>query len=207
MKKGMIILALLGCLSMTVYAREVPDLTRRGSVTVDPGTADGTLTLYRVGEVNESDGNYGFTLTSEFAGCGVSMENVDSPEKAAKLAQYAAKQKSEGTTKTIQGSVTFDNLEPGLYLLVQQKAASGYTRIEPFLVSIPMLENGTYLYEIDATPKAGEVFKTEPTTSQPTKPPEPSLPQTGQLNWPVGVMSVLGLALTAAGWTMRKREE
>lgn len=42
---------------------------------------------------------------------------------------------------------------------------------------------------------------------EPETPAEPSpgtkLPQTGQLNWPVPVLTVLGLCLILAGWELR----
>ena len=36
------------------------------------------------------------------------------------------------------GVVTFDNLELGLYLIVQTKSISGYEKVAPFLVSVPL---------------------------------------------------------------------
>lgn len=41
------------------------------------------------------------------------------------------------------------------------------------------------------------------TPDTPDTPGEPGLPQTGQLNWPVPVLAVLGLVLFAAGWQLR----
>ncbi len=42
-----------------------------------------------------------------------------------------------------------------------------------------------------------------PETTNPPAPTDPKLPQTGQLNWPVPVLVVLGLLLLAAGWVTR----
>ena len=42
---------------------------------------------------------------------------------------------------------------------------------------------------------------TSPTT--PTTPGKPNLPYTGQLNWPIPVLVVLGLVLFSAGWLLR----
>lgn len=45
-------------------------------------------------------------------------------------------------------------------------------------------------------------------TPTPTPTPEvPKLPQTGQMNWPIPVLAVLGLALVALGWILRRKEK
>lgn len=37
----------------------------------------------------------------------------------------------------------------------------------------------------------------------PPKPADPTLPDTGQLNWPIPVLVVLGLILFSLGWVLR----
>ena len=92
-------------------------------------------------------------------------------------------------------------MEPGLYLLVQYKAAEGYEAAAPFLVSVPMNEDGTYIYDVDASPKV-ELTKAPQPTPTPTPKP-PTLAQTGQLNWPVPVLAIIGLCLFSLGWLLR----
>lgn len=218
---------LLCTVSITAFAVEVPDLSRQGSIqitmqkdgTVVPG---GTLTLYRVGSVQEENGEYSFGLTGDFADCDVSLDDVASAELAESLEQYVKDNRLEGTTKDIgtDGKVSFTELDLGVYLLMQNKSASGYNIIDSFLVTVPMLEDGTYVYDVDASPKV-ELEKiteeptkpstpvtpttpTKPTSTKPTtKPTSPTLPQTGQLNWPIPVLVVSGLALFSIGWMLR----
>lgn len=195
--------ALLAVLSVTAFAHDVPDPSRTGSISVtmhsgDTAVAGGSLTLYRVGEVQEENGDYCFAPTGDFVDCGKSFQDVSAPELAERLAQYA--EGLTGLTLPIddEGRVTFPELELGLYLLVQEEAAEEYYNAAPFLVSVPYMENGTYRYEVDASPKV-ELEKA-PEATLPTEPPDPTLPQTGQLNWPVPVLVVLGLGLFAGGW-------
>ena len=197
--------ALLAMLSVTAFAHDVPDPSRTGSISVtmhsgDTAVAGGSLTLYRVGEVQEENGDYRFAPTGNFADCGESFQDISAPELAERLAQYA--EGLTGLTLPIddEGRVTFPELELGLYLLVQEEAAEGYYNAAPFLVSVPYMENGTYRYAVDASPKVELEKAPEPT--KPTEPPEPTLPQTGQLNWPVPVLVVLGLGLFAGGWIL-----
>lgn len=241
-------LILICSVRMTVCAHSVPDLSQTGSVTVmmrDGGSivAGGTLTLYRAGSITEDNGSYGFVPTEEFAGCGLSLENVGNAQLAEKLAAYAADQKLAGTTADIaeDGRAFFDGLELGLYLLVQNTAADGYYAVTPFLVSVPMLdaEGDGYLYAVDASPKTEmkEIPSEPENPGEPGNPDSPSepgspqapgspnapeaeiesapvsdgggddhLPQTGQLNWPVPVLALLGLILISGGWAIGKKK-
>lgn len=217
-----LILLLFCSMSMAAYAHEVPDASKKGSVTVtmtykNKAVAGGKLTLYRVGAVAEDDGNYGFVLTGDFTGSGISLENIQSARLAKKLADYVGDHKITGKAGKIgnDGKVSFSKLELGLYLLVQTDAADGYLAADPFLVSVPMHEDGAYDYDVDATPKvemekeSGSTSETpespkEPSSSTETKKPSsPTLPQTGQLNWPVPVLCISGLLLFAIGWLLK----
>lgn len=208
-RKGLfavLLAALLLCVSsVTAYAHDVPRpvigsiaITMRCGETAVPG---GTLTMYKVGAVYEEDGNYSFVPTGDFSDFDKPLTDVHSSELAKALAEYA--KKASGLTLDIDknGSAFFTGVEPGLYLMVQSKAAAGYYAADPFLVTVPMLEDGTYIYDVDASPKV-ELEKLPQPTPTPTVPPE-KLPQTGQLNWPVPVLVVLGLALFSAGWLLR----
>lgn len=205
--------------NVTAYAHEVPDMEKDGSVSVTmkyDGNAvpGGTLTLYRVGDIYEDDGDYSFVLSSTFAGSGASLEHLEASGLAESMAEYASRNHLPGQTVAIgkDGKATATGLELGLYLVVQSEAADGYESISPFLVSIPMNEDGTYVYEVDATPKLSTLTPTKPDTptnpGTPAAPTQPTLPQTGQLNWPVPVLAALGLCLFLIGWALRygKRE-
>lgn len=207
-------LVLLGAVSMTVFAHEVPDYDRLGSISItmeykdDPVTG-GTLTLYRVADVDTSDGNYFFTYTEDFAECSVPVTELSSSEISTALAEIAQDKQLAGVTQTLDenGKTTFADLEIGLYLIVQEKAASGFRKVNPFLVSVPYNEDGNYIYDVDTAPKNLPGPETEPTTgteptTETTKPTD-KLPQTGQTNWPVPVMTIVGLMLVVAGYCLK----
>lgn len=189
---------------MTAFAVEVPDYDRRGTISVtmtyqEKAVAGGNLTIYRVADVVRDDGSYLFEYTADFAECEIPVEELSSSRIADELAKIAKKKSIKGITKTInsKGQITFSDVEIGLYLVVQSKAAPGYSAVTPFLVSVPRRENERYIYDVDATPK----MDVEP---QPTKPtsttPSGRLPQTGQLSWPVPVMLIVGLLFLVGGW-------
>lgn len=224
-----ICLCLVLAMNMTAYAYETPDPVRIGSLSVSmtyeenpvPG---GMLMLYQVGEIFEEDGNYSFILTGGFAGSGVSLEDISSSALAESLVSYASSHGLAGITVEIgrDGKANVGGLTLGLYLVVQTRAADGYEATAPFLVSIPMNEEGSYLYDVDASPKISIEKEetpepTQPTTPEPTEPTapeptapepttpepaEPTLPYTGQLNWPVPVLAAAGLCLLLIGWML-----
>lgn len=120
---------------------------------------------------------------------------------AQKRADYAAIQKTD-----TNGVAVFRDVTPGLYLVLRTKPApenATYTSA-PFLVSIPTVVNGTAAYQVVAEPKFS--WDTKPTKpAVPSLKSDPSLPQTGQLKWPIPVLLTAGLALMLLGvWLQRK---
>lgn len=192
----------------TGFAHEALDWGKTGSLVVemayngDPVTS-GTLTAYRVGEIHEENGNFSFQKTEAMESFSGSFEDVGSAALAEDIAAFVKTQKLPAYAKVENqdGAVVFSDLELGLYLIVQTKASTGFEPLKPFLVSVPMYEDGRYVYEVNAAGKFQLHQKPQPTT--PTKPPDPTLPQTGQLNWPVPVLTVLGLCLFSIGWVLR----
>lgn len=194
--------------TLSVSAHEVPDETKTGSISAamtyeNEAVGGGSLTLYKVGDVAQDDGNYSFTLSEDFAASGVSLEDIEAAGLADTLAAYAQEAGLSGVTIDIasDGTWSASGLELGLYLLVQYDPAEGFEAIAPFLVSVPLYEDGVYVYDVSAQPKLGTLTEEETTTpATPTTTTDTTLPQTGQLNWPIPVLTVLGLALILGGW-------
>jgi len=163
----------------------------------------GTLAAYRVGRIQEEGGNYSFGKTPAMEAFSGSYDDISSAKLAEDVAVFIKEHRvrADATAKNTKGKAVFADLEPGLYLIVQTGASDGYEPLKPFLVSIPMNEAGHYVYEVNAEGKFQLHQKPKPTT--PPKPPEPTLPQTGQLNWPIPVLVVLGLVLFSTGWILR----
>lgn len=207
----LLLAALLICgMSIASFASEhpLPDLSQKGSISISleiSQISGGDLTLYRVGEVHEDDGNYSYIPTGDFADCGERYDNVGSADLAKKLEKYAKEHNLDGQTKVIgqDGEVTFDELELGLYLIVHKEIDGSVMKANPFLVTVPQLVDGKYIYDIEATLKVQLIFvEGDDDSDKPPEPDPPKLPQTGQLNWPVPVMTVAGLGLFAAGFTL-----
>lgn len=222
---GTIVLLLLITTGSLAFAtdKESLNINARGSLSVTmrevgrkiavPG---GKLTIYQVAEIHSTDTGLSYAYLPDFADCGLQLGDLTGSKFAHDLKNYAKSNQLIGTTKTIgaDGKVIFDNISLGLYLVVQNKAANGYYAVTPFLVSVPTLKNGSWIYQVDATPKV-ELVQKKKLTDTPKKTTSLSfgskLPQTGQLNWPVPVLAICGLLLFAFGWgitfTRRKKND
>lgn len=138
----------------------------------------GELTVYRVAEVQRRNGNLSFEYCGDFDGCAIELGDLTDSTLAGQLQEYLS-DNAEGTVREVDanGNVNFDDLELGLYLVVQTKASKGYKPVNSFLVSLPMAEDGEWNYEVDASPKVG-AYTPEPETppSPPDKPDTPENP-------------------------------
>lgn len=190
-------LTLLVWCAAPAFALEVVDLSRTGSIKVslyDSETSEavggGTLTLYRVAKVQKDNANLSFVYTNGFEDCGVELGDLSEGELAGRLAEKIAAT-AESTTVEISdfGTAEFGDLEVGLYLVVQATAAENYNVINPFLVSVPIQENGSYVYDVDALPKVGTAAKKTPkppdTPDKPDTPDTPDKPEEENPNTPV----------------------
>ena len=131
------------------------------------------LACYQVGEVT-----YGLTvsyeLTRDFASSEVDLNGLEKARDYKSAAETLAKTATDGNpaykagVTDADGLFLFDNLEQGIYLIVQTDTAS-YGTIEPFLVSIPYMEDGqTWTYDVHTYTKGEKLPKSPKTTVKKT---------------------------------------
>ncbi|MCD7752904.1 MAG: hypothetical protein LUI10_14420 [Lachnospiraceae bacterium] len=234
---------LAGTNAAPVRAAVVPDLdlTKTGSIEMTLMDADGVtvsggaVTVYKVATLTLDDGNMAYVFTDDFADCTVTLDVTDTT-LAASLVSYMDSLSITGTEKEVasDGTVSFTDLELGLYLAVQTTESANYETISPFVVTLPMEEDGVWVYTVNASPKVGAVTLTpeEPEPENPTEEKEPEeetpaeevyeepetpvtpetgtsetiLPQTGQLNWPVPILLIGGFILLIAGFVLKNSD-
>ena len=198
-------------LPFSAYAQEGNDsFAQIGSITIQMNELEsgkpvpgGTMRITCVAKPARSDGNDTWVYTEAFAGCGLSLDELSSASLAQGLADYAAAQQITGSDYEIgsDAKLVASQLPTGLYLIVQTVAAEGYLPVEPFLVSIPALVDGAYVYDVNASPKLELKPGQEPTEpTEPSEPPAPpELPHTGQSWYPVMLLAAFGLVLALFG--------
>lgn len=172
---------MLTSLSVPAFATEtadpVIDTTRMGSITINkyegndmskplPGVE---FTIYRIADLEQQEGtSTELKITSRVAG----VEDINSETKYEDIeqavdqaiAQGALEAFGTGTTQLNgdqKASVTFSNLELGVYLVVETDAPPQVVdRSANFLVSVPMMntEGTGWNYDIEANPKNQAVY-------------------------------------------------
>ncbi len=214
------------------------NLNEKGNITVtlssndgEETVSDGTLAIYKVANLELPDWNMSYVYTDDFSELGEvpeDIESLESAEYALVLAQWAVDNSLAGTEAEINanGTVIFDGLTAGLYLIIQTEASEGYYSIDPFVVTLPTESaDGIWVYEIDASPKTqiypedtgvpenedetpgeGETPGEEVTGVEPGTDEGSTLPQTGQLYWPIPILVVCGAALIGAGLLLRRKK-
>ncbi|MCD7757071.1 MAG: LPXTG cell wall anchor domain-containing protein [Clostridiales bacterium] len=224
-------LTLLLSTALTAYAVNGAslDFSKTGSVTLTLKDGDGNpvsggeITLYQVATLYLDGADMAYAPTEAFRSCTAALDVTDT-SLAETLADYVTGEGISGTTLEIgsSGAVSFGGLELGLYLVMQTAESDHYETINPFMVTVPIDENDEWVYDVDANPKVGTVTPTEPEDpddpGEPGEPdkPEPdtptttttttkttTLPQTGQMNWPVPLLGGCGVLLFALGWLLK----
>lgn len=202
-----LLLILMQGFAIAAAATSLPDLTRKGSLTIEmrwngEKLRDGQLRICKIADIHADTAR--FELIEPLQGEDLSLENpADSAVAEKALALVSEKQLPMLSAPITEGVARFENLETGLYLVyqTQQDASDGFAPIKPYLISVPYLSGGKYVMDVTAKPKVPlEEVPTVPTEPEPTKPTDSQLPQTGQLNWPVPILVVGGLVLFLLGW-------
>lgn len=165
----MLCAAMGGSVSMPVLAAQIREDDRKGSVSVeldDVGTDRNNVELwcYQVGITDGSgQSEISWKLTEDFSDSKVDLNHMagaDDQRKAAdRLKIYIDSHKEiqelqKGLTDS-GGKVVFNELEQGVYLIIQKSGFSVYGSIFPFLVFIPSpdAEGKDLLYDMEVQTK------------------------------------------------------
>ena len=173
---------LMSCLAvMNITASEedrMPDITPglKGSLEVTMQYTDPNLEtdnikpmpgvqvkLAQVASLETHGGSADYTLLEAYKSTGIELAGMtasQSNEAAQKLAPLATGSDVKTAAAASDGTVVFSDLEPGIYLVFQEKDANTSYRVDAiatFLISVPFpakQEDGNlWQYEVEVTPK------------------------------------------------------
>lgn len=186
----------------------------------------GSLVVYQVAK-KDSAGK--FQYTSQFSSVtnsisSLSQDQIMTADFANTLSSYvtANQGKLSGVSAQISDSGEASaNVEgDAVYLVTQDTAASGYEKMNPFCVVLPYTVDGKFMSNIIAQPKMRKkITSLPPTIKENKKTPfatnrvvksllqSPRLPQTGQLNWPIPLLALLGLTFFTWGRAAQESSE
>lgn len=257
---GLTVLLIQSLILPKAAAAPAPDLSAPCGLTIVMTTSSGeplpggSVTLYHVAQWDLSGEQSAWTYTEAYAGCPISTEGLEEQDNADALARFTRRQDIAGESAGLEeGEAHFAQLAPGLYLVVQTRAASGYLPFSPFLLALPLYSPSEQYYSCQVTaypktepepeddrparPTPTPLIPVDPTPgtplppfdwpetpSGPDEPPVPSpespawthtdsptperptLPNTGQLWWPVPILAAGGLVMLALAWLLRRRK-
>lgn len=151
-------------LILTVSADNIA-LTGKGSIeiTLQEGTDNriqgAEITLYYIADAIEVNNNLTYLKRSELFDCDIVLDNLEDTN----LVDEISKCNIDNTIKYVDitdmnGMVKYDNLDLGLYLVMQTNSVRGYSNFDSFLITIPKVEDNVWIYDIKAKPKS-EIYK------------------------------------------------
>ena len=152
---------LIGCMEVLPVGAE-----QTGQLTIYIGNPGGKVTIYRVATSK-------LKFVNGFDAAGVSLDDLTDSSLPGKLqAAVTSDTVSVSASAGSDGKVHFQNLQMGLYLVVQTQAVSGYEPFASFLVTIPIKDGQNWNYDVDASPKMELIPKKDitPTPEPDTEP-------------------------------------
>lgn len=113
--------------------------------------------LYQFATAYESGDGVGYYYDSPYDECNMDMSNLQDAYLPIHLAHFANTHSLGYTEKASDenGHISFENLTPGVYLVVASTSLEGYFMPTPFVVGVPLYDSGnkSWIYNVNATPK------------------------------------------------------
>lgn len=171
--KILILISLIILPSAKVSADTVVDFDRRGSIKItlkestDNTYIEGSeITIYQVAVLKEKNNNIAFEYIEELKDCPNSLEDLKEPSitlinyiKDKNIPKISLKTNKEGL-------VQYNNLDLGLYLVMQTNNIKGYTIFSPFFIILPEYILDNWNYDINAFPKTDIIKLTDITVKK-----------------------------------------
>lgn len=164
----LVVITLFFGFMITVDAKEnhTVDFSRKVSIEVtlhemseDTYVEGAEITIYKIADAYLDGVNLAFKYTDEFSSCSVSLDDLTIDDLSKKIT-LCVKPESIGTSLITNdlGTVIFNDLDLGLYLVSQTNKVEGYSNIDSFLVQIPKVIDNSWTYDIIANPKT-DIYK------------------------------------------------
>lgn len=149
--------------------------SEKGGKTVPLGGA--SISVYQVAQLHTHGGSADFDVLPQYVQTAGEKIDIKDAGDSTALAEKLDKAKSKGamSAKTDSGGTAkFSSLPAGMYLVVEEGksgASAKYETFAPYLISVPLAENGKWNYNVVSAPKT--------TPSELVETPAPSNPGGG----------------------------
>ena len=150
-------------LSATLCPVSAAPLDRNGSITLHVVTSSGkplegaTFRLYQFANAYTSGFGVRYEFIPPYDRANISIDNLQDSYLPVHLTGFAITRSLPYVEKSADkdGLIVFEDLTPGLYLIVPYSNFNGYYMPAPFIINIPEFDSGSHQWEYDiiATPK------------------------------------------------------
>ncbi|MBQ3135935.1 MAG: Cna B-type domain-containing protein [Clostridia bacterium] len=146
-------------------------VSKNGSITLhvaDSTTGEAiesaSFRLYFFAAAYEKSNGIGYDYVVPYDDCNMDINNLQDAYLPIHLTHFAFTHDLPFTIKSSDknGSIVFDNLVPGVYLIVPAGNIPDYFMPSPFVINIPVYskESKNWIYDINATPKM-QIYESE----------------------------------------------
>lgn len=145
--------------NMPVFAEtNIVDFSRKGIIDItlseeeDIKVSGAEITIYKVADAGVNNSNLEFVYDDDLSTCEKDLDAGNITSEVVTCVTSSGVVSYNGVTDT-EGRVYFENLDLGLYLVTQTNQVEGYSKVSPFTVMIPQVQDNSWIYDIKATPK------------------------------------------------------
>lgn len=134
------------------------DLTKKGNIDIilsdnnNNLVKDAEITIYKLADATIKNNNLTYKYDTSLNSC---KQNIDKGILTNNELECVLTNNITKITKTTNslGKVEFKDLDLGLYLIMQTNEVKDYSKIKPFLLGLPTIEEDKWVYSISGTPK------------------------------------------------------
>lgn len=151
--------------NLTVSANTI-DFSKKGNIEISvldsedsTGIENVEVSIYKIAAADKENNNLVYKNLDELNACAIDLSTITETNITESLISCVKENTSSITKNTnSDGIATFDNLELGLYLIIQSNKVVGYSSFDPFLIALPQINNNKWVYDVKAMPKT-DVYK------------------------------------------------
>lgn len=154
-------------LNVNAGSSNLIDFNKKGDVSLTLKAGSETplegveIKIYKIASPDIENNNLIYNYEKGFSSCSIDLNNLNDERIPSALESCLIEKETINLVKKTdsKGKVSFNNLDLGLYLLVQTNKMEGYSKFDSFLVMIPENIDNEWIYNIEATPKT-EIYET-----------------------------------------------
>lgn len=158
LKMVLVLISLFITVPVMALESKTLDLSKKGLINITLSdnennvVNDAEITIYKLADATIKNNNLVFNYNENLNNC---VKNIDEGVLTNTELECILNANIKGISKNTDnlGEVTFEELDLGLYLIMQTNDVKNYSKIKPFLLSMPIVSDNEWTYSVSGTPK------------------------------------------------------